>query len=234
MRMPRVGDAADDVDPAPELVPTSLLESVEDDGEPDVPDPGLEEQPDDTSEDEPADEHDPDETGSHGRYPELVGAYAVASAAAEAADNSPTTSYEPAVGESHGRGRRRRGLGLIVTGGCAGIAVAGFLVLNGGGSGGQAAVGGTASHSAKPSAGSTASTLNFGTASFSASLTASASPSSTPSASHAPTHTTPAQAPSTQPAPTTSAPSSSKPSVPPSQSTSPTPTGTKTFCLLFC
>lgn len=151
------------------------------------------------------------------------------------ADDEDDADEEEDYGANDHRGRRgpsRRGLGLMVTGGCAGIAVVGFLVF--GNSGGPAAptttvVTTSAVHS---SAGGTIS-IPAAPSTSAAPTTTSASPSLSPSRSKSPTHTA---------STTHAAPSSS--SAPPSSTASPSPTATRTSkpapstttptCWLFC
>ena len=154
---------------------------------------------------------------------------------ARADDTSPIpmTEDEPDPAEDH-RGRRapkRRGFGLIVSGGCAGIAVAGFLVFGTGGGGGPAASTTSTATSAHRSAGGTismpaapSSSLGDAGLTTSASASASVSPSASKSPSHAPS-SSPA-APSTSSAPSVS--------VSPTQThTKSSPTSTATGCFLF-
>jgi hypothetical protein len=142
--------------------------------------------------------------------------------------------------ERHGRrSSKRRGLGLMVTGGCAGIAVVGFLVFGSGGGGAGSTSGGVVSTSGvKTTAAQVVSISDAPTTGASdgpsTSPTASATTTSaSPSPSHTPTHTassTPTTSPSspgsTSPTTTTSATHTAKPST--------SPTATKTTCWLFC
>jgi hypothetical protein len=236
VRMPRVGDRVDGAEPPPELVPTSVLESEED-----LDDPGadLDQQPEPEFEtaverEEPAPVPAPSYAPAGPAAPTLMHA---ASSPGDRDDD--TSSFDLVTDEHHGRrGSRRRGLGLMVTGGCAGVAVVGFLVLGGGGSGSPAGVAvkssGTVSVVGSPGAtGSAGSGQNLGTASFVA-PTASSAPPSASSAPATATHTASA-APSTESAPTTTAPTSTKPTASASRSHSAPPASpSKTFCLLFC
>lgn len=131
------------------------------------------------------------------------------------------------------RAPRRRGLGLMVTGGCAGIAVVGFLVFgNSGGPAPTTTTVVTTSAAVHHSAGGTVS-IPAAPSTSAAPTTTSASPSPSPSKSKSPTH-----APSTtKPAPTKStAPPSSTASASPTatRTTKPAPSSTAPTCWLFC
>ena len=242
MNMPRVEDRGDDSGLPPEFVPPSPDESEED-----LDDPDREPDPDPGRAPEAATAGG---AGLDERKPAAASAPAPSSAYAYAEPPAPralhavsstrdldddTSSFDLVTGEHRGgRGSRRRGLGLLVTGGCAGVAIVGFLVLGGGGSGKAAGVAvrnsGTVSVVDSPAGtgtGTAGSGQNLGTASFAAPTESSAPPST--SASATATHTV-SKAPSTQSAPTTTTPTSSTPT--PSMSR-PRSTPTKT-CYLLC
>lgn len=242
-RMPRVGDRVDGAEPPPELVPTSVLEAQDDvdDSDADLeqgPETGLEAEFETGF--ETAAEHEEREPVPAPSYaqsePSPPAPMHAVSSTRDRDDD--TSSFDLVPDEHHGRrGSRRRGLGLMVTGGCAGVAVVGFLVLGGGGSGKSAGVAvkssGTVSVDGSPAGTASAGFgQNLGTASFAA-PTGSSAPPSTSSASATATHTA-SMAPSSQ-APTTTAPTSAGPSVSASRThSSPSSSPSKTFCLLFC
>ena len=131
------------------------------------------------------------------------------------------------------RGQRRRGVRLMVTGGCAGIAVVGFLIFGGGGAHGPAPVAATRTSAAPPhtSAAPTPSSVNLGTASLSPSPSASSAAPTSASPSPSPTRTTVSKAPTTsQPPPSSAAPTSAKPSASASHTAKPS---SSPPCFLF-
>lgn len=253
LNMPRVGDHADD-EPPPELVPTSLLDPEETlpDGD---PDPRVERASGDESEDVSARdllEPFPPFPGAHTELPEPTAVFTATSAGAHGVPGAHRVpgahgvpdEEEPPFGtasdEHYGRRRpRRRGLGLMVTGGCAGIAIVGFLVLGAGGSKSPAGVAvidsGSISSTVSPaSAPSNGSQANLGTASFASASSSSATSQATSSAPATPTHVA-STAPATRSAPSTasSVPTSTPPTGSPTGSqTSPSAKPSKTVCFL--
>lgn len=241
VQMPRVGDDIND----PEL-PPELASAAPPEDEKDLDDSGSDPGPAPAAESEAAAESEPAvELGEWEPAPAPLRVHPEPPMPAAATHAVPsirdldddTSSFDLATGEHRGRrGSRRRGLGLMVTGGCAGVAVVAFLVLGGGGSGKPAGVvvknSGTVSVVGSPGGtGAAGSEQNLGTASFSAPAASSAQPS-TSSASATATHSA-STAPSTQTAPTTTAPTSSKPTASSSRSHTPPASPTKT-CYLLC
>ena len=134
------------------------------------------------------------------------------------------------------RGQRRRGVGLMVTGGCAGIAVVGFLIFGSGGHAPTPAPATSTSAAPPSSAGPTPSTLEFATTSLSPSPSASSAAPTSSSPSPLPTRTTvtASQAPTTQaPPPSSAAPTSAKPSVTASRTAKPSQSPS-CFIIVFC
>jgi hypothetical protein len=158
-------------------------------------------------------------------------------------DEEASANAYAANGEHRGRrNSKRRGLGLVVTGGCAGIAVVGFLVF--GSSGGTNTAGTANSGVVSSSSGRTtpapvisvsvAPATSVTNVDFSASSTASATASSaSPSASPTATHTE-----STAPTSTPSTGNSTTASAAPTQTRTvkptPTPSASSTCWWIFC
>ena len=167
------------------------------------------------------------------------GSHAVGGHAADAEDDAPDRRRARA----DRRSERRRGFGLMLTGGFAGIAVAGFLLFGTAGGGGSTPTGSTAA--ATSSAGGAALTVTISAtagrsvgatsiihlpvASISKSPSASASASATKSATASAAKTSSAAASASGSASAT--PSATKSATP---SPSASPSNTQTWCFLFC
>jgi hypothetical protein len=247
MRMPRVGGDNGKQQDA-ELIPTSQLEDPDESG-------SISPKPDDAARTVAhgvLEEQPPGLAPPHARPKPVAVPVSRASSptgGAHASDASSQADEEDEPGPAHAaaggarrgeRGQRRHGLGLVLTGGFAGIAVVGFLLF--GNTGGKTA--------GAPTGHTVATSTSSATSSVGSALTVSSDPSAsfgeTPSSSPSPS----ASASSTSPSPSASAthsashspsaPSSS--SAPPSASptpthtTRPTPSATdSTKCfLIFC